>query len=177
MWGYVTSNMVCYLLLTSQRSVSPLKVMMDIEVPLWIALILKEQDKCNLIPPPWLNWSNLNRVYKEEVHNKYRFSQLPWNWQEVALTFLRFAPDDIDEPISRLFSILQDLKEIRKVKAQRGLKELNESNIQLNGLSSMEIGELKPFVVQVMDELRLLHGASNEAILQENSDEEVEARD
>lgn len=72
---------------------------------------------------------------------------------------------------------MQDLKEIRKVKAQRGLKELNESNIQLNGLSSMEIGELKPFVVQVMDELRLLHGASNEAILQENSDEEVEARD
>lgn len=133
--------------------------MSRIEVPLWVAKIFKEQDKCNFVPPTWLCMEYLKERYDEEVQNTNRFSQLPWNWQETAKTFLRHAPDDLPDAVSVIFGILQDLKEIRKLKAQRGLKELNESNVQLNGLSVMEINEIKPFVVHVMNELSLLHGA------------------
>mgnify|MGYP006887467604 CR=1 FL=1 len=34
---------------------------------------------------------------------------------------------------------------------------MNESNIQLNGLSLLEINELRPFVIPVMNKLRQLY--------------------
>ncbi|PVH16931.1 uncharacterized protein CXQ87_004489 [Candidozyma duobushaemuli] len=151
-------------------------VMSRTQVPLWVAIIFKEQNKCNFVPPPWLNVETLREKYDEEVHNKNRFSELPWNWQELAKIYFRHAPDDLSDTVSALFGILQDIKEIRKSKAQRGLKELNESNVQLNGLSVLEINEIKPFVLNVMNELRLLHGAAGGEGDSHQYDEDVPTR-
>ncbi|PSK36846.1 hypothetical protein C7M61_003710 [Candidozyma pseudohaemuli] len=159
------------------RAIPALKVMSRTQVPLWVAIIFKEQNKCNFVPPSWLNVETLREKYDEEVHNKNRFSELPWNWQELAKIYFRHAPDDLSDTVSALFGILQDIKEIRKLKAQRGLKELNESNVQLNGLSVLEINEIKPFVLNVMNELRLLHGAAGGEGDSHQYDEDVQTRD
>lgn len=164
-------------LLIWQRTVPQLRVLSRAEIPIWIAIILKEQGKCNLVPPPWLNREQLKERYEEEKQHKNRFSQLPWNWQEISRAFLRHAPDDLQDPAPELFYILQNIKEIRKLKAQRGLHELNESNVQLNGLSLMEINEIKPFVIKVMNELSTLHEASSIAQAQNESDEDSRSRD
>lgn len=136
--------------------------MRRIEVPLWIALILKSQDKCNIVPPEWLNYFYLKEKYDEEKKFINLFSSLPWNWLEISKILLDNAPDDIQDSTSQIKSIIQDLREVRQLKARRGLKELNESNIQLNGLSLMEINELRPFVLNVMNKLRQLHESTNE---------------
>lgn len=126
-------------------------------VPIWVALILKSQDKCNIVPPEWMNVAHLKEKYEDELKSPYRFSDLPSNWIEVSKILLTKAADDLADPSHQLRSIIQDLREIRLVKSRRGLKELNESNIELLGLSLLEINELRPFVLTVMNKLRQLH--------------------
>lgn len=127
------------------------------KVPVWVALILKSQDKCNIVPPKWLNLVYLKEKYDEEVKFPLKFSSLPWNWLEISKVLLARASDDLADPSHQLRSVIQDLREIRLVKSRKGLKELNESNIQLMGLSLLEINEMRPFVLGVMNKLRQLH--------------------
>lgn len=85
------------------------------------------------------------------------FSNLPWNWLELSKILITKAADDLADSSTQLCSIIKDLREIRQLKSKRGLRELNESNIQLNGLSLMELNELRPFVLLVMGKMRQLH--------------------
>lgn len=141
-------------------------------IPLWVALILKSQDKCNIVPPDWLNVAYLKSRYDEELSQPHRFSSLPWHWLETSKIFLTRAPDDIADLTSQLKVIIQDLREVRLVKSRRGLRELNESNIQLDGLSLLEINELRPFVLTVMNKLRQLHDTTEQQVAQAEENEE-----
>ncbi|KAG5421939.1 PSF2 [Candida metapsilosis] len=138
-------------------TVPNLRAMRREKVPLWVALILKAQDKCNIVPPKWLNVNYLKEKYDDEIRKPTQFSDLPWNWLELSKILLTKAADDLPDSVSDLRSIIQDLREIRLIKSRKGLKELNESNIALNGLSLMEINEIRPFVLPVMNKLRQLH--------------------
>lgn len=53
----------------------------------------------------------------------------------------------------------------------KGLKYLNESHLQLDNLSLLEINELRPFITEIMDKLREIHTASLTAGT-ENDEEE-----
>ncbi|KAI5955832.1 PSF2 [Candida jiufengensis] len=154
-----------------------LRAMRREKVPLWVALILKNQDKCNIVPPKWLNIAYLKEKYDDEVRKPTQFSDLPWNWLEMSKIILTKASDDLQDSTDEIRSIIQDLREVRLIKSRKGLKELNESNIQLNGLSLMEINEIRPFVLPVMNKLRQLHDTTlkhreNNDDMDENSDEE-----
>lgn len=136
-------------------------------VPLWIALVLKSQGKCNLVAPSWLTVEFLKEKYDEELKHSNKFSSLPWNWLELSKILLAKAPDDLLDSSTQIRSLIQDLREVRLLKSRRGLRELNESNIQLNGISLMEINELRPFVINVMSKLQQLHDCVD------NGDEEI----
>ncbi|ODQ78023.1 hypothetical protein BABINDRAFT_40513 [Babjeviella inositovora NRRL Y-12698] len=126
------------------------------EIPLWLALILKAQDKCQIIPPIWLNVAYLKARYDEELEFPNRFSSLPWHWLELSKMLLTKASDDLTDAPHLIRSIIQDLREVRLVKSRKGLKELNEAYLQLDNLSLMEINEIRPYVAEVMDELKKL---------------------
>lgn len=162
-----------------QEKIPTLRGMRRERVPLWVALILKSQDKCNIVPPKWLELDFLKMKYEEEMKLPHKFSELPWHWLEISKILLSKAPDDLSDPSNKLKSIIQDLREIRLVKSRKGLKELNESNIQLDGLSFMEINELRPYILNVMDKLMNLHDSISrnnaEAETNENEYEDGEA--
>ena len=96
----------------------------------------------------------LNERYDEEVGLPERFSKMPWHWLETSKILLARAADDIADLTAQLKLLIQDLREIRLAKSRQGLKELNDSNIQLDGLSLMEIVEMRPFVLGVMGKLK-----------------------
>ncbi|KAK6871961.1 DNA replication complex GINS protein PSF2 [Candida tropicalis] len=150
-----------------------LRAMRREQVPLWVALILKSQDKCSIVPPKWLNVAFLKEKYDDEVRKPLQFSDLPWNWLEVSKILLDKASDDLSDPVDQLRSVIQDLREVRLVKTKKGFKELNESNIQLNGLSLLEINEIRPFVIPVMNKLRRLH-ETTQSNYSQAQDEEME---
>ncbi|CAI5757922.1 unnamed protein product [Candida verbasci] len=154
-------------------SIPKLRAMRREKVPLWVALILKSQSKCNIVPPDWLNHQYLKDKYDEEIRKANQFSALPFNWLEITKIFLDNASDDLQDSTDEIRSIIQDLKEIRLVKSRRGLKELNESNIQLNGLGMMEINEIRTFVIPVMNKLRQLHDTTVKEEEAESDEDEM----
>lgn len=146
-----------------------LRALHRVSVPLWFAVILKSQRKCSIVPPKWLTVSKLQELYKYELNETQSFSSLPHNWLELSKIFFDEAPDDLQDEAHKLKSLIQDLKEIRLIKVKRGLGLINESHLQLDNLSIMEINEIRPFVVQIMTKLTDLDEAAKDA---DNGNEE-----
>lgn len=44
----------------------PFRPQIPVGVPLWLAMILKKQGKCNVVPPRWLDVTTLNNVNELE---------------------------------------------------------------------------------------------------------------
>ena len=147
-----------------------IRAMNRIQVPIWLALILKAQRKCNIVPPEWLNLKKLQDLYQFEVTTLESFSELPYNWLEISKIFFENASDDLADEVYKLKSLVQDLKEIRLIKVKKGLTLVNESHLQLDNLSLMEINEIRPFVVSVMNKLTDL----TDAVAPEAGDQEVQ---
>ncbi|GMM36801.1 DNA replication protein [Saccharomycopsis crataegensis] len=129
------------------------RVMSTYKIPIWLAIILRKQNKITVPPPEWLNENYLANKYQEEVTNQTAFTQLPNNWLEVSKIFLKHFVQDLIDNEDVLLKLIQDLKEIRLVKLRKGLNNLNEINLGFNDLSLMEINEFRPFISRVMGNL------------------------
>lgn len=164
----------CTLITTSDKNINNMVAMQSTEVTLWVALLLKQQNKCSIVAPQWLTLQELEARIQFEKKNADRFSSMPWNWLVLAQLLFKRAPDDFHDPVHDLRGKIQDLREIRQLKVLKGLRHLNESHLQLDNLSLLEINELRPFIVGIMDKLRELHSAANANapnMLQEDADE------
>lgn len=148
------------LITTSDHNVNNMVAMQSTEVTLWLALLLKQQNKCSIVAPSWLTLKELDRSIQYEKNNPDRFSPVPWNWLVLAQVLFKRAPEHFHDPVHELRAKVQDLREIRQLKVLKGLRHLNESHLQLDNLSLIEINELRPFIVNVMDKLRKLHVAT-----------------
>ncbi|CCE64619.1 hypothetical protein TPHA_0I01130 [Tetrapisispora phaffii CBS 4417] len=160
--GNGDTNKTRWKLITSdENNLNNMVAMQTTEVALWVALLLKQQNKCSIIAPSWLTVKELsNKIrYEESYHD--RFSPMPWDWLVLSNILFKKAADDFNDPIHELRTKIQDLREIRQLKVMKGLEQLNESHLQLDNLSLMEINELRPFIADIMDKLREVHASAN----------------
>ncbi|KAK9366413.1 hypothetical protein V1509DRAFT_629812 [Lipomyces kononenkoae] len=138
-------------------TIPSIRPMRRIEVPIWVAILLKKQSRCNIVPPDWLSEENLKITYDAEAANMTRFSgNLPWEWVEVGELILGSAPDDLSSPPHVIRNLLRDIREVRQAKARAGLKNLNESYLQLDNVGAMELNEIRSFVTMSMNQLRTM---------------------
>ncbi|KAH8804928.1 hypothetical protein F5884DRAFT_679060 [Xylogone sp. PMI_703] len=180
-------------------STQPLKPPQRAPLPLWLALLLKRQRRANILPPPWLLVSSLERILRHETEtDPSAFSppppipphtstisppflpsstadslpnHLPYHWLELSEILLESCPDDIPEA-DKVRTLLRDLREVRLAK-MRGSTSVLEGGgvISLKGVGAMEVAEGRGFAVGVMDGLRKL-GASKELARREREEEE-----
>lgn len=163
-----------------------LRLMTSYRVPVWLAVILRKQNKVTVSPPRWLNEKYLANKYQEEVNYPAKFSALPKTWLETAKVFLKHFQQDLIDDGDVILKYIQDLREIRLVKLRKGLRNVNEVNLSFNDLSLMEINEFRPFISEVMGNLSRLQsavedqeapGAENEGYGdEEDEDEDVVER-
>ncbi|KAI5788302.1 hypothetical protein EDC01DRAFT_659500 [Geopyxis carbonaria] len=149
-------------------------------IPLWLALVLKKQKRCSLVPPVWLSSHHIEGILKWELDHPEAFSKaLPWRWLELAEIMLEAAEDDIPDASlggeKDLRVLLRGLREVRQTKARQGLKSLESTYLQMNGLGAMEITELREFAAGVMDGLRRL--GADEVPEREEGEQDVEMED
>ncbi|KAF3102780.1 DNA replication protein psf2 [Orbilia oligospora] len=127
------------------------------DVPLWLAVFLRKQKRCNIVPPDWLNVDYLERLVKEESDSA-AFSQMPWRWMEVAEILLDTCSEDLISP-SDIALHIRSLRELRQAKIRAGLSDqMNSSYIKINNLGLMEVCEIRPWVGKVVDGLRKIEG-------------------
>lgn len=152
-WSFIT---------TDQNVLRRIKSLIPIEIPIWMAMILKKQRFCRVVPPAWFAEKKLNEFLIFEKKNPYKFANLPWNWMVVSKLFLSKFQDDLegDCDIDVIRGLLQDIREIRMAKVQKGIEILNESHLQLDNLSLLEINEYRPFIITTMNKMKDLHKSS-----------------
>ncbi|AWU77694.1 hypothetical protein CAS74_002402 [Pichia kudriavzevii] len=144
------------------RDMKKLKPLQKTDVPLWIALLLKKQHKCNIVIPPWLSVPYLKNKHAEEQRLKDRVTDLPWHWIPTAKLLLEACPDDFIDSPHEIRSLIQDLREVRLLKTRQGFTQIDDDYLELTGLSLMEINEIRPFLLQTMDKLHDLKKVSAE---------------
>lgn len=152
-WSFITAD---------QDVLRNLSSSIPIEIPLWMAMILKKQRFCRMVTPGWLSVARLKEFLNFERKNPYKFAALPWSWMVISKIFINQFPEDLvnEDKISELRSILQDIREIRIAKVQRGMEILNESHLQLDNLSLLEINEFRYFISATMTKMKNLHKSS-----------------
>ncbi|KAL7269927.1 DNA replication protein psf2 [Rhizina undulata] len=110
-----------------------------VSIPLWLALLLKKQKRCNILAPDWLTPANTERILRIETESPRKFCEdLPYRWV-----------------------LLRELREVRQSKAREGLGQLEGTYLQMNSLGFMEITEIRGFAKGVVDALRKI-GSSRE---------------
>ncbi|KAI8871852.1 Psf2-domain-containing protein [Ramicandelaber brevisporus] len=133
-------------------TVGPFQPPRTLKVPLWLACTLKRRNRCHIVPPDWLTIAHLDKASEFEELNHYRFSEnLPFRFMEIAHMLIECASDDIPDA-QHLWRIIQDLREMRQSKAREGLKDLDARYLQMDGLSSFEINEVRPVFSKVFNE-------------------------
>ncbi|RUS14139.1 hypothetical protein BC938DRAFT_477519 [Jimgerdemannia flammicorona] len=149
----------------------PLKV----DVPLWLALTLKKNQKCAIVPPEWMSIAPRRRDRRQllrpplPLHGNrpppprrvrppplYPSSpRFQFNLTNPSFPSPLSALEDIPSA-DRVRKLLKDLRETRQSKAREGLTRLTASYLQMANLSLMEINEIRPFFVRAFNEMHSL---------------------
>ena len=119
-----------------------------VQVPLWLAVYLKQRNKCDVQVPNWLDIEFLKRVRQEERQDdfKEKFSEvIPYHYYEIGRLLLNECKNDFNKP-QEVMSILEDIKEIRKEKLLRKLKNFDPDTPVhfLSYVGAQEVSTFKP---------------------------------
>ena len=146
----------------------PLSAGVHAQVPLWLALTLKESKKARLVMPEWLREVSLKAAIAYEETEKASFCPaIPFHYIEVAEVLLRAAEDDCAAEcaasggsLESLSDALLTLIEVREAKIHKGIQEalqrtkepgerLKTLVIRLNGVSAMEVADMRDGFLKV----------------------------
>ena len=108
-------------------SYGPFRPSKPAQVPLWLAVYLKQRNKCDIQVPNWLDIEFLKRVRAEERHAdcQDKFSEvIPYYYFEIGRLLLSECRNDFNRP-QEVMSILEDIKEIRKEKMLRSMRNMD----------------------------------------------------
>ncbi|CBK22218.2 uncharacterized protein [Blastocystis hominis] len=76
----------------------PFESMERVQVPLWLAITLKRENKCRIVMPDWMRLSRVLEKDKEmELSNESRLSDLPEHYIEISRLLLENCEDDIED--------------------------------------------------------------------------------
>ncbi|KAI8968947.1 DNA replication complex GINS protein PSF2 [Mycotypha africana] len=141
----------------------PFQPPIEAEVPVWLAILMKKNNKCSIVCPEWLDVGKVkDQCHRSMKYLKQRhaeeekedeFSKVPFHYLELSQMLLETAPDDIPDA-EQVRQALKDLRETRQVKAKLGLNILDDRWLHIPNMSLMEINEIKPFYSRAFEELR-----------------------
>ena len=129
-------------------SYGPFRPSRPMQVPLWLAVYLKQRNKCDVQVPNWLDIEFLKKVRAEERSEAFndKFSEvIPFYYFEIGRLLLTECKTNFERP-QEVTSILEDIKEIRKEKMLRNMKTIDpDTPVQyLSHVGAQEISQLRP---------------------------------
>ncbi|XP_034946216.1 probable DNA replication complex GINS protein PSF2 [Chelonus insularis] len=136
-------------------SVGPFRAGMPVIVPIWLAINLKQQQKCRIVCPNWMETENL-QVLKENEKLSKAFTVMPSNhYMDEAHILLSTADEDLHN-VDNIRTTVKDIWDLRMSKLRTFIDELfkNQSGVyaMLNHLTAMEIASIKPLLPYAMDQ-------------------------
>eukprot|EP00756_Hemistasia_phaeocysticola_P005524 Hpha_TRINITY_DN13367_c0_g1::TRINITY_DN13367_c0_g1_i1::g.95366::m.95366/K10733/GINS2, PSF2; GINS complex subunit 2 len=123
----------------------PLQPGDEVDVPLWMALLLRRCGQCTVKAPPWMDHEKLEAVLQVE-RDSGDFQPVPQHYLEVAKMLLSGASRrDFDDP-TKIQRLVAEIDECRAVKMQRGIgviadeiAEHGTAPYRMAGVTPMEV--------------------------------------
>jgi GINS complex subunit 2 len=154
--------------------VGPFRPGIPVQVPLWMAINLKQRQKCRLTAPEWMTVETLTKIKEDEGQSK-TFTPMPdEHYMVTTQLILGAAPHDIPntdeirilvkvvflyiECIQQInnYDCLQDIWDMRIAKLRSSVDaflKIGGSLAKVDHLTLMEINTVRPFLPHALDQL------------------------
>lgn len=138
--------------------IGPFNPSLPVGVPLWLAVNLKQRQKCRIVPPDWMDVEKLETKKTEETEEAF-FTEMPSPYyMEVTQLLLKCATDDIPRA-DDIRTLVKDIWDLRMAKLRTSIDGFVKSDIshaQLTFLTLMEINTVRPFLTKALDYMHVL---------------------
>ncbi|KAL1491624.1 hypothetical protein ABEB36_012195 [Hypothenemus hampei] len=120
-----------------------------------MAIHLKKQQQCKIIPPDWLDVEILTNVKEQEKDNKSFVKMPSEHYMVEAKLILGNAADDIPR-VDEIRTIIKDIWDIRmsKLRSSMDLMIKNSSMYAaVDNLTLMEMNSIRPILPNALDQI------------------------
>ncbi|VDM17263.1 unnamed protein product [Hydatigera taeniaeformis] len=118
--------------------IGPFYPNIPVNVPFWVALYLRQQQKCRVVPPSWLSVARLSEFKEVEGSSTGCTTPPHPHYAELATMLLQHALDDIPNH-ERIRTLVKDLWDARV-----GKFVASANNFILSGASTARVSQLTP---------------------------------
>ncbi|XP_071958872.1 DNA replication complex GINS protein PSF2-like [Antedon mediterranea] len=138
--------------------IGPFNPGLPVNVPLWMAMNLKQRRKCRIQAPEWMDIEKLEQ-HKQEEKDSAVFQPMPNpHYMEITKILLIHAADDIPNA-DEVHTLVKDVWDLRAAKLRHSIDTFvaeQQTHASLDNLSLMEINTIRPFLTQALDHMHTL---------------------
>uniref|UniRef100_A0A8C2YDC5 DNA replication complex GINS protein PSF2 n=1 Tax=Coturnix japonica TaxID=93934 RepID=A0A8C2YDC5_COTJA len=121
---------------------------LPVEVPVWLAINLKQRQKCRLIPPEWMDVEKLEEI-RDQERKEDTFTPMPMG------NASEHASDNIPKA-DEIRTLVKDTWDTRMAKLRLSADSFvrqQEAHAKLDNLTLMEINTIGTFLTQALDHM------------------------
>ncbi|KPP70482.1 DNA replication complex GINS protein PSF2-like [Scleropages formosus] len=126
---------------------------LPVNVPVWLALNLKQRQKCRIVPPEWMDVEKLEEI-REQERKEDMFTPMPSShYMELTKLLLNHASDNIPRA-DEIRTLVKDIWDTRVAKLRLSADSFisqQEAHAKLDNLTLMEINTSRMFLLDSLD--------------------------
>lgn len=127
--------------------IGPFNPGLPVQVPLWLAINLKQRQKCRIVPPEWMDVEKLEEI-RDNERREDTFTPMPNpHYMELTKLLLNHASDNIPKA-DEIRTLVKDTWDTRiaklRLSADSFVRE-QEAHAKLDNLTLMEINTIGTF--------------------------------
>ncbi|XP_035231671.1 DNA replication complex GINS protein PSF2-like [Stegodyphus dumicola] len=141
----------------------PFTPSIPVQVPVWLAINLRQRQKCRIIPPEWMSVEKLEEIKQEETDSTI-FTPMPSkHYKEIAQLLFDVAAPDIPNA-DEVQTLIKDIWDIRMAKLRSSVDAFirsEESHAQVDNLTEFEINFVRPLLTAALFQLQRFKQAAS----------------
>ncbi|KAG5839284.1 hypothetical protein ANANG_G00203410 [Anguilla anguilla] len=126
---------------------------LPVDVPVWLALNLKQRQKCRIVPPDWMDVVKLEQI-RDQERKEETFAPIPSPYyMELTKLLLNHASDNIPKA-DEIRTLVKDIWDTRVAKLRLSADSfisLQEAHAKLDNLTLMEINTTRMFLLDSLN--------------------------
>lgn len=126
---------------------------LSVNVPVWLALNLKQRQKCRIVPPEWMSVEKLEEM-RELERKEDAFTPVPSPYyMELTKLLLNHASDNIPKA-DEIRTLVKDIWDTRIAKLRLSADSFinqQEAHAKLDNLTLMEINTIRSFLLDSLN--------------------------
>ncbi|XP_045843457.1 DNA replication complex GINS protein PSF2 isoform X2 [Meles meles] len=139
----------------AEGDLGPFHPGLPVRVPLWLAINLKQRQKCRLLPPEWMDVEKLEKI-RDHERQEETFTPMPSPYyMELTKLLLNHASDNIPKA-DEIRTLVKDVWDTRMAKLRVSADSFvrqQEAHAKLDNLTLMEINTSGAFLTRALDHM------------------------